>query len=141
MTNSTAQCVRCHAIRGEGGIVGPDLTAIGSKLTREQLLQALVEPGLRLAPGYGSVTVTLTDEQTVSGILMEETAQELTIKTSDAEPLRIPVSRISKRENGASSMPPMGTLLSKRELRNIIEFLANLKEENESARGGHGEGE
>jgi hypothetical protein len=72
---------------------------------------------------------------------MEETAQELIIKTSDAEPLRIPVSRISKRENGASSMPPMGTLLSKRELRHIIEFLANLKEENESARGGHGEGE
>ena len=127
LTNSTVQCARCHAIRGEGGTVGPDLTEIGDKLSREQLLQAMIEPSARLSPGYGSVKLTLKDGQVVSGILMEETDAELTLKTSEAEPLEVPVSRISKRENMASGMPPMGTLMTKREIRDMVEFLANLK--------------
>jgi putative membrane-bound dehydrogenase-like protein len=127
MTNSTAQCVRCHAIGGQGGEVGPSLTTIGDVLTREQILQALIEPSARLAPGYGTVTLTLKDGQTVTGILAQETADELTLKTTEAEPLKIPVARVAKRENMPSSMPPMGTLLSKREIRDVVEFLANQK--------------
>lgn len=127
MTNSTGQCVRCHAIRSEGGNVGPDLTHIGGKLSREELLQALIEPSARLSPGYGSVKLTLKDGQVISGILTEETENELILKTSDAEPIEVSVSRINKRENMLSSMPPMGTLMSKREIRDMIEFLSNLK--------------
>jgi quinoprotein glucose dehydrogenase len=127
MYNSTAQCVRCHSMGDEGGTVGPSLRGIGTTLKREELLQALVEPSVRLAPGFGSVKITLKDNQEVTGILMEETASELILKTADAEPLEIPLSRISKRQNLPSGMPPMGTLLSKREIRDVIEFLANQK--------------
>ncbi len=49
--NSTAQCVRCHGLGDETGTVGPPLRQIGGALTREQLLQALIEPSARLAPG------------------------------------------------------------------------------------------
>ncbi len=126
-THPAAQCTRCHTLRGEGTTVGPKLAQIGSTLSREQLLEALVEPGARLAPGFGVVTLTLKDGQVASGILMEETKQQLTLKTSEAEPLHIAVSRIAERKNAPSSMPPMGTLLSKRELRDLVEFLAGLK--------------
>ena len=127
--NSAAQCSRCHTAgaANDGGAVGPALTHIAGTLSREQILQALVEPSLRLAPGYGSVSLKLSDGQEVNGILAKETATELTITTSDAEPLVVPVSRIVKRENGASSMPPMGSLLTKREIRDVVEYLATLK--------------
>jgi hypothetical protein len=59
--------------------------------------------------------------------LTRENAEELVITTSDAEPLVISVSRIAKRENMPSSMPPMGTLLTKREIRDVVEFLSGLK--------------
>ena len=126
-TNSTAQCVRCHAVGGQGGAVGPSLTGIGDVLTREQILQALIEPSARLAPGFGMVSLTLKDGQTVSGVLNAENAHELVLKTSEAEPLKVPVARIDKRENLPSSMPPMGYILSKREIRDVVEFLATLK--------------
>jgi quinoprotein glucose dehydrogenase len=126
-TNSTGQCVRCHAVNGRGGEVGPSLTNIGNTLSREQLLEALIEPSARLSPGYGTVMLTLKDGQTVSGILMEETPQELVLKTSEAEPLKVPVGRIGKRENMPSSMPPMGYIMSKREIRDVVEFLTSLK--------------
>ncbi|WP_339810373.1 HEAT repeat domain-containing protein [uncultured Imperialibacter sp.] len=126
-THPAAQCTRCHVIRGEGTTVGPQLGGIGSQLTREQILQALIEPSARLAPGFGSVSLTLKDGQKVSGILMEETDKELVLKTSEAEPLHIPTARISERKNSPSSMPPMGGIMTKREIRDVVEFLANLK--------------
>jgi putative membrane-bound dehydrogenase-like protein len=125
--NSTGQCVRCHAVRNRGGEVGPSLTSIGNTLSREKLLEALVEPSARLAPGYGSVTLTLRDGQQVSGILLEEKGDELLLKTAEAEPLRVPTARIAKRENMPSSMPPMGYIMSKRELRDMVEYLTSLK--------------
>ena len=73
------------------------------------------------------VSLKLKDGQEVTGTLAKENAEELVITTSDAEPLVIPVSRIAKRENMPSSMPPMGSLLSKREIRDVVEFLSGLK--------------
>ncbi len=125
--NSTAQCVRCHSMGGEGGSVGPNLAKIGATLSREQILQALIEPSARLSPGFGTVFLKLKDGQEVIGTLAKENEHELVITTSDAEPLVIPVARIAKRENMPSSMPAMGSLLSKREIRDVVEFLANMK--------------
>ncbi|HEA21246.1 MAG TPA: c-type cytochrome [Pricia antarctica] len=130
--NPTAQCTRCHAVGSSGGTVGPPLQNIGNILSREQLLQSLVEPSARLAPGYGSVALTLKDGQKVNGILEEETEEGLTLRTNAAEPLEIPTARIEKRENMPSAMPAMGKLITKRELRDLIEYLSGLKEEESS---------
>ncbi|WP_149303648.1 HEAT repeat domain-containing protein [Pareuzebyella sediminis] len=130
--NPTAQCTRCHAINGGGGTVGPPLENIGNILTREQILESLIEPSARIAPGYGSVSLTVKDGQKVNGILEEETENELTLRTSDAEPLEIATSRIARRENQPSAMPAMGRLVSKRELRDLIEYLASLKKDPDS---------
>lgn len=125
--NQAAECIRCHNVGGQGGEVGPSLKGIGGKLTREQILQALIEPSARIAPGYGSISIKLTDGQEVTGTLLIENDQEIQLKTGEAEPLRIPISRIKSRENYPSGMPPMGTLLSKREIRDVVEYLSSLK--------------
>jgi HEAT repeat protein len=71
--NSTVQCVRCHIVGGEGTNVGPNLKGVASRLTREQLLQALIEPSARISPGYGTTNFVLTDGQEVSGSIISET--------------------------------------------------------------------
>ena len=78
------------------------------------MLEALIEPSKRLAPGYGVVNLTLRGGQMVAGILMEENEEELILKTSEAEPIEIPIERIETRINAPSSMPPMGQILTKR---------------------------
>jgi quinoprotein glucose dehydrogenase len=125
--NSTAQCVRCHSVGTDGSNVGPNLSKIANTLTREQLLQALIDPSARIAPGYGSISLKLKGGQDVIGTLIKEADGELILKTSDAEPLVIPIARIEKRENLPSGMPPVGETLSKREIRDIVEYLASLK--------------
>lgn len=125
--NPTAQCVRCHAVGGSGGEVGPPLDNIANILSREEILESLIEPSARLAPGYGNITLTLKDGQKVNGVLIEENNAELLLRTAEAEPMEVPVARIAKRENSVSSMPPMGRMISKRELRDLMEYLSSLK--------------
>ncbi|WP_238944368.1 HEAT repeat domain-containing protein [Sandaracinomonas limnophila] len=127
LRNQSAECIRCHNAGGQGGEVGPSLKGVGSRLTREQILQALIEPSARIAPGYGNISVTLEDGQEVSGTLLIENEHEIQLKTGEAEPLKIAVSRIKKRENFPSGMPPMGSLLTKREIRDVVEYLSSLK--------------
>jgi len=125
--NQTGQCIRCHTMGNEGGKVGPPLANIGDVLSREQILEAMVSPGARLAPGYGSVTVTLTDGSTHNGILMGEDSSSLTLQTQDAEPLKIALSRIKERKNSPSGMPAMGSIMSPDEIRNMVEYLSTRK--------------
>jgi quinoprotein glucose dehydrogenase len=126
--NSAAQCVRCHSIGNDGGgTVGPNLKGIGDRLTRELILQSLIEPSARIAPGFGNLTLQLTDNQEVTGLLMHETADEIVLKTSEAEPLKIPTARVKKRDNFPSSMPSQATTISKREIRDLVEYLVSLK--------------
>jgi len=125
--NTTAQCVKCHVVRGAGSNVGPDLSKIGATLTRSQLLESLIDPSARLAPGYGMVSLTLKDGTEVHGKLEKESSKELLIATADAEPLKISVDRIQSRKNIPSSMPKMTEKMTKRDMRDVVEFLANLK--------------
>ena len=124
--NAAAQCIRCHAVDGSGGEVGPELTGIANRLTREQLLQSMVAPSARIAPGYGVVTATLSDGETVRGALLEETNSYYVLSVNDSE-RRVNKSDIESVETTPSSMPAMGDLLSMRELRNLVEFMSTLE--------------
>lgn len=122
--NQSAQCVRCHLVGDYGGDVGPDLTTIGAKYNAEELLLSLINPSATIANGYGTVMLTLKDGSEISGTVRKETKTILTLQTSDAEPIKIPQPDITKRVNGPSSMPPMGAVLNKRELRDVVAFLS-----------------
>jgi putative heme-binding domain-containing protein len=123
--NAAAQCIRCHAVGGDGTNVGPDLAGIGDKLTRRQLLESLVAPNARIAPGYGSVTLTLSDGSTVRGMLSAESDSEITVTGNNGEQV-ISKSDIENRRNSPSGMFAMGVVLSRDEIRDLVEFLSTL---------------
>lgn len=124
--SQTAQCIRCHAYDDMGGNAGPRMNGIANILSREELLIALVEPSARLAPGYGTVTLELTSGQKLTGTFISDTTSGITVKIgSDPEKL-IAKNEIKTSTMAASSMPPMGLALSKRELRDLVSFLATL---------------
>lgn len=125
----TAQCIRCHAYDDLGGNAGPRLNGVASRLTRPQLLEALINPSARLAPGFGTVTVKLKSGKSITGILDGETDKDITLKVGDQPDTVIRKDQIAKRTNTASSMPEMKYLLTKREIRDVVGFLSTLKED------------
>jgi len=130
-SNST-QCVRCHIVGSRGNRVGPELTKIATILSPEQMLEAMIAPAARIAPGFGRVTVVMKDNIRIEGSFDAENKNDITI-TSNAKTQVIPRSEITKLEfGGISPMPPMGQGLTKAELRDLVAYLSTLtKEENE----------
>nr|WP_316929262.1 HEAT repeat domain-containing protein [Cyclobacterium qasimii] len=127
--NQNAQCIRCHAYDDFGGIAGPRLNGIAKKLDRKLLLEALVAPSNRLAPGFGVVTLKLNSDKTVSGIVVNEDKNSLTLKIGNEPDKIIAKDTIKERSNALSSMPDMKALLTKREIRDLVSFLVTLDKE------------
>jgi putative heme-binding domain-containing protein len=126
-SNSSAQCVRCHALNDYGGNVGPTLTGVSSRLTKEQLLQALIEPSARIAPGYGIVSLETNGGQKLNGILQKETADHYLMRIGSGPDTIVLKKDVKTFSAAASSMPPMHLLLSKKEIRDLVAFLYSLK--------------
>jgi quinoprotein glucose dehydrogenase len=125
--SQSAHCTQCHAIAGRGGDAGPELTRVGAELSRRQLLEALVDPHARIAPGYGIVSVTLASGERLVGTLREESATHLVVGSGSDENRRIAKSDIAERTNAPSPMPPAQQQLSRRELRDLVEYLSTLR--------------
>lgn len=100
---------------------------VATRLPRPKLLEALINPSARLAPGFGLVTVELKSGKTLAGILLDENNKSLTIKISDKQKEVIAKDKILKRTNAASSMPEMRYILSKKRDKGCSEFLVCFK--------------
>lgn len=125
----TAQCIRCHSYDDYGGTAGPRINGVANRLTREQILESLIEPSTRIAAGFGTVTLELTNNKKISGILKDETTEGFVLKIGDKADTLVNKKDVNKRSNSPSSMPPMQYLLTKKEIRDVVSFLATLKEE------------
>lgn len=116
-------CFTCHRLYGEGAEVGPDLTGVG-RSTLDALLTNVIDPNQIIGAGYENVEVTLKDDRTVSGRIVENTdtrvkilsmgPKEEVIAKSDIASLR--VSELSVMPEGLEQMPDD-------DFRNLIWFI------------------
>ena len=121
-------CARCHTLEGHGAEVGPALAGIARKRPRPYLLEAVVFPSKHFAQGYESVLVTMKDGTVHGGTVVRDTGGKLVLRSPEGAATTLDKAEIKSREPGASGMPDgFGQILSKRELRNLVEFLASLK--------------
>ena len=128
----TVQCLRCHQVAGDGGIVGPKLDGIGRRQSREYLLESIVWPNQKIAPQFETVALTLKDGTQVGGTVKAEADGVLSIETPTDDGTvalrKIPTTDITRRERGPSAMPEgLAQALTARELRDLVEYLATLK--------------
>ena len=124
-------CVRCHKASGVGGDVGPDLTKLASdpQKTARYLLDAVVLPNKNIAKGFDSVVILDVDGGVVSGIVKQETSEKVDLMTAEGKLVSIRKDQIEERKPGKSPMPEDLTKhLTKLELRDLIAYLASLKE-------------
>lgn len=124
------QCIRCHAVSGQGGTAGPDLTAVANTARlsdRRHLLESIVFPNAKIAEGFGTVTLLLDSGQVVAGVVKEADDQTLTLITPMNQTLRIDRDTIAEQSATTSAMPEMRETLSIRELRDLVDYLALLQ--------------
>ena len=131
LNNSAVYCQRCHRLDGQGGDVGPALNGIAAdkEKDRRYLLEAIVLPNAKIAKGYETAVLTLADDRVVTGIIKSEDKKQVKLVTAEAKELTIPAEDIVARRTGPSAMPDdLHKKMSRRELRDLVEFLSSLKE-------------
>ena len=128
LERAEVSCVRCHKANGEGGEVGPELTGIIDKHDRAYILGSIVHPNAAIAAGFENVLVTLRNGNSYAGVIKSETAAELQINSPEDGLVKVAKADIKEREKGLSGMPEgFGDLLSRQDLRHLVEFIATLK--------------
>ncbi|MES2648503.1 MAG: HEAT repeat domain-containing protein [Bacteroidota bacterium] len=128
-THPTVQCIRCHAFDDQGGTAGPRLNGVAGRLSKDQLLEALIEPSARIAPGFGMVSLELKNREKINGILQQEKPGAFIVKVGSKPDTTINKTDVTNRVNYPSSMPQMHLLLSKKEIRDMVSFLSTLDKE------------
>jgi putative heme-binding domain-containing protein len=72
-------CAQCHALRGEGGRVGPDLTGYDRKDT-DFLITSIVDPSAAIRPEFAGYIVETTDGRLLNGPVVESSPEVVTVE-------------------------------------------------------------
>jgi putative heme-binding domain-containing protein len=121
-------CYVCHRFKGEGGAVGPDLTAAGGKFSAHDLLESIIEPGKEISDQYGASKFNLKDGTKLSGRIMNMKGDTYWVNTDMMTPstvTKVNTDVINSIEPSPISMMPPG-LLAMMKKEDILDLLAYL---------------
>jgi putative heme-binding domain-containing protein len=122
-------CAGCHRIAGKGRWVGPDLSTIGVKYGREELLQSILNPSSAVGYNFRPYILALKDGRVVTGLPVEESASAIVLKTAEGKSVRVAKSEIEESQVSAVSLMPEGLAqtMTDQQLVDLLAYLGTLK--------------
>ncbi len=126
---TTGSCSNCHIVGGFGKEVGPDLSEIGSKLSREAMLTSILDPNAGISHNYEGYVVLLDSGQVVTGLKMSETDDKVVIRDAEAIDREIDRDGIEMMKKSEVSIMPenLHHATGQQGLIDIVEYLMTLK--------------
>jgi putative heme-binding domain-containing protein len=118
------QCAKCHRVRGEGGLAGPDLSNLVAR-DAASVLRDIREPSASIHPDYTGYTVALRDGEALSGFVRAQDPDALTVLGVDGRETRARRADVRELRASSVSLMPEGLLdaLSEAEVKDLLTFL------------------
>ena len=123
------QCATCHRVGGTGSTLGPDLSDIGKKSTRAQILESILDPSKDIDPKFAAYLAETDDGRTFLGLLVSKDAKEVVLRDTQGQVTRLPAAKVTVLEASKKSLMPEGLLrdLTLQQAADLIAFLESLK--------------
>ncbi len=125
-------CARCHRIDGKGTAIGPSLVRVNGRisLTRKRLVEAILQPGLEVDPGYMPLMIVTSNGKVASGIYHKHNGKIRQIYDSQGKILSFKVDEIEEMIPQKTSIMPDGLSKSMtlQEFRDLIAYLLGSEE-------------
>ena len=124
------QCLKCHTVRGVGGQVGPDLSMIGKKASRENLFESILYPSKAIADQYVNWNIETKKGLTITGLHRRGDARPSSCCATPTARTRGSTRRTSRaRTKSPKSLMPEDIVvyMSEDELIDLVEYLLTLK--------------
>lgn len=127
--STTGTCASCHIVHKQGKEVGPNLSEIGSKLSREAMYVSILDPSAGISHNYETYSIVTLDGVVVTGIKISETDDSITLKTAKAIVQKIAKDDIDEMQKQKISLMPanLQKLMKVQDLVDVVEYLTTLK--------------
>jgi putative heme-binding domain-containing protein len=121
--------VKCHRVGDEGKQVGPELSEIGSKLAPEAIYVSILDPSAAVSFNFETYNVLLKDGRNVSGVLVSQTDDSVTIKTAEAIERTFQRAAIDEFVKQPISLMPSDLVrnMTTQQLVDLVAYLMSLK--------------
>ncbi len=113
----------------DGENIGPDLTTVGSRRDRRDLLEAIALPSASIARGFESYTITTHEGKLHTGVIVRQTGDAMHLRTTDQKEIRIPRESVDEIVPSPISVMPQGLdqVLTNAELADLVAYLQSLR--------------
>ncbi|PQO43694.1 dehydrogenase [Blastopirellula marina] len=127
-----ATCAKCHIVNDQGKEVGPNLSEIGSKLSREAMFESILYPSAGISHNYENFAILLDNGTAITGLLVSETDEKVTIKNQEGLVRSFSQDEIEEMKKLPTSLMPadLQKLMTVQELVDVAAYLETLKKKN-----------
>jgi len=127
--NGVATCSQCHMVALEGKNVGPGLTEIGNKLSKDALYVSILAPSAGISHNYESFALRTDDDEVLTGLMVSQTTESVTIKDSKGIERTVDRKNIDELKKQEKSLMPenLQETMDEQGLVDLIEYLTTLK--------------
>lgn len=132
-------CAECHTLGSEGGVLGPDLSAIGARRKAEQIRRALLDPETSIPENFGQyrwitvipdnflqVRITASDGREITGARLNEDSFSIQVRDRSGNVYSFWKADLKRLEKdwGKSPMPSYRATLTPAEIEDLVAYLA-----------------
>jgi PQQ-dependent dehydrogenase (methanol/ethanol family) len=118
-------CSSCHMVKGQGGLLGPDLSELGVERTLLEIEQSLRVPGARILPGFKLVSARLHNGRRIRGFAKNESNYDLQLQSLDGKLHLLQRREIAEMVRESASLMPEAKTTNE-EMRNLLAYLSRL---------------
>jgi putative heme-binding domain-containing protein len=124
-----ATCANCHVVDQHGKEVGPNLSEIGDKLSREAMFTSILDPSAGISHNYENFIVLTDSGQVINGLKVSQTPDEVVIRTAEAIDRKIPQEEIEQIKKSDKSIMPenLHHAFDQQGLLDLIEYMTTLR--------------
>jgi cytochrome c oxidase cbb3-type subunit III len=121
------ECSGCHTISGEGGFLGPDLSAYASAASAKKIRDDILRTERIPPAGYRSAVLTTHDGDRLEGVIRNEDNFSVQLQAKDGSFHFFQKSDLQAMESLGQSMMPANyrQRLTPEELNDLVSYLMN----------------
>jgi putative heme-binding domain-containing protein len=122
-------CSVCHKVKGEGIEFGPDMSDVGKRLPKHELLESVLYPNAKMDARFATTNVNTKDGQALTGFVVAEDNDSVTLKVAGGKDQKVLKADIKKRTTLKTSSMPEGLAegMNPQEFIDVMEYLSSLK--------------
>ncbi len=122
-------CIKCHRLEGRGGMIGPDLSRVGSTFSPEKLVESILEPSKEVSPQFTTWAMTTLEGKVHTGMLVFENEGKTILGTAEGTTLEFKTADVENRAPQKTSVMPEKLVdrMSQQEWIDLVAFLRSRK--------------